>query len=143
MNKKLILTILSVASLAIGAVIYLMFRIQTLIIFEWIELLQLSDTVEILRDKSAPLYDKLPAWIIYSLPNGLWIYSLIISMKIIWDDHKKAFFIYCLSIIAIALLIELGQAIDIIIGTFDLYDILHILIFGGLGLITTEILQNE
>lgn len=65
----------------------------------------------------------------YNLPDGLWLYSLLVTLKIVWNKQlltKGRYWIY--AIISFAILSEFAQKLKIIPGTFDYLDILAYLI---------------
>jgi hypothetical protein len=62
--------------------------------------------------------------VIYSLPNGLWVYSFVYSISLIWIHEKhiiKYFWITLVLILAIGS--EIGQGIGFVPGTFDYIDL--------------------
>ncbi len=61
--------------LFIGIMIYLLYRSRNLFYFNLINFLNINGYVLLARD-AAILYRKLfPTWVIYSLPDGLWLFS--------------------------------------------------------------------
>lgn len=67
----------------------------------------------------------LPKWVIFNLQDGLWLYSFLMWMFIIWEykQSKYALFWY-LSIIVLAFGSEILQKYQPSMGTFDWIDIL-------------------
>ena len=108
--------------LFIGGLIYLSFRSTTLNMFKWFELLSLSNFINSLRETLYPIKSILPEWTIYSLPDGLWVYSFSSSFIIIWNEDfemAKPWLIIPLFLGAFA---EIFQYFKILPGTFDLID---------------------
>ena len=73
---------------------------------------------------------RIPKWMIFSLPDALWVYSLTAFMIITWNDNpmsKNAMFWMSLGPI-LGIAPEFGQKIGIVSGTFDLVDLLFIII---------------
>jgi hypothetical protein len=68
---------------------------------------------------------KLPQWLIYSAPDGLWLYSFLMWLILTWRNEAstQAFFWYLL-LIAFAISSELLQKYSFISGTFDRNDML-------------------
>tara|TARA_B100002051_G_C16742557_1_gene645244 strand:- start:5050 stop:5469 length:420 start_codon:yes stop_codon:yes gene_type:complete len=127
MSKKQIITHV-VIPILIGSSIYLIYRSETLIMFGWFNALGVSDLVSKLRNFSL-FNSQIPLWIKYSLPDGLWVYSLTSLMIIIWQDVKsKSKYYWIASSIIIAIVIELGQYLRLIPGTYDILDIILCLI---------------
>lgn len=96
--------------------------------FRWINKLGLSDWIFRLRQN---LKDTtLPDVVIYSLPNGLWVFSITTLLLIIWkDDYKLRFKMYLSFLFIIVMLPEFLQFFELIPGTFDFIDLLVNLIF--------------
>lgn len=66
----------------------------------------------------------LPQWIKYNLPDGLWFYSLISSITLVWDDFSsRNFKIWLISAVILVFLSEVSQNFDLVEGTFDPSDI--------------------
>jgi hypothetical protein len=79
---------------------------------------------------------KLPSWIIFNLPDAIWIFSFTNLMLIIWNDKfswQSAPWIIAAPIIGLGL--EFGQAFHIVKGTFDIIDILFIMIASTIPLL--------
>ena len=132
MSKKQIITHV-VIPILIGSSIYLIYRSETLIMFGWFNALGVSDLVSKLRNFSL-FNSQIPLWIKYSLPDGLWVYSLTSLMIIIWRDVKsKSKYYWIASSIIIAIVIELGQYLRLIPGTYDILDIILCLIAFSLS----------
>ena len=123
-NQKNKIAIHVAIPILIGFFIYILFRPDKLIMFDWLNSLGIGESISNLRDQS-PSNSKVPSWIIYNLPDGLWVYSLTALMLIIWQDtkdNKKYFWIF--SPLIISIMIEIGQYALIIPGTYDYMDIL-------------------
>ena len=101
--------------------------------FDWFNTLGVSDLISNLR-KFSLFNSQIPLWIKYSLPDGLWVYSLTSLMIIIWQDVKsKSKYYWIASSIIIAIVIELGQYLRLIPGTYDILDIILCLIAFSLS----------
>ena len=73
-----------------------------------------------------PLYSvRVPELLEYSLPDGLWFYSLISAITLIWNDNMSTYFLaWLLLVIILTYCTEIFQGLDFIPGTFDWYDLL-------------------
>ena len=61
--------------LFLGVIIYLLYRSKNLYYYNFIHFLNINGYVLLARE-AATLYRKLfPTWVIYSLPDGLWLFS--------------------------------------------------------------------
>lgn len=137
---KILAIILSVVSLLAGGWLYLLFRSKTLLMFKWMEELRLLDLINNMRAEVSS--DEIPQFVIYALPDGLWVFSYILIVSAVWDFHFKASVCYVLIIPTIALLSEFGQIFDIVPGTFDIADIASYFIATFLGILLTKQINN-
>lgn|GEM_PF-1496760 len=113
-----------VAPLALGSVLYLAFRSHHLLMFNWAHSLGLTPAVGALRDSAAPLSGHLPAWVIYSLPNALWAYSLTAWLTRLWGQETSRWrWLFLLAGPALSVGVECGQAVAWISGTFCWQDL--------------------
>lgn len=76
-------------------------------------------------DKYFPIFTtKLPDWLQYNLPDGLWFYALLSSLTLIWQDNFTRYFFWWLFLaIILSYLTEILQALHFIRGTFDKNDL--------------------
>ncbi len=61
---------------------------------------------------------------IYNLPDGLWLLSGLLFLRVLWYEKPKAFLIYRLCFLFIAFFFEISQMFYGIAGTFDILDLL-------------------
>ena len=128
--RKLIF--LSILSILFGGVIYIAFRSSSIILFKWIDYIVLIDPVENLRIVTLPYKEYLPDWFLYSLPDGLWMFSYSCIVLVIWKRKiTKYSLMWLLSLPMISILFEVLQYYDYFNGTFDIIDIIFY-IFGSL-----------
>lgn len=83
----------------------------------------------------------LASWVRFSLPDALWQYAFCATMAAVWRGEPwtrtKAAFI--LAPAALGLLVEMGQGVGLVAGTFDVADlaasaasaVLAVLLHGG------------
>ena len=126
------LTFLSIFSILFGGFIYIAFRSSSIILFKWIDYIVLIDPVENLRIVTLPYKEYLPDWFLYSLPDGLWMFSYSCIVLVIWKRKiTKYSLLWLLSLPMISILFEVLQYYDYFNGTFDIIDIIFY-IFGSL-----------
>ena len=127
-------------TLLLGGFIYILFRQDSLKMFSWFESVNLSNSISELRLFTLPLSFHLPDWFLYSLPDGLWLFSYISLLLLIWGNViSKQNIHWVLLVPLIAIFSEIGQLIKLVPGTFDIVDlgfyllgtILPILIFAN------------
>lgn len=117
----------SACYLLLGGLIYILFRTTSLKMFSWFEYLGILETIMDVRKifKNVILYE----WIIYSLPDGLWLFSYVSLIITLWNNEIKSGNLFWLfGLPSIVLLTEIGQSISIIPGTFDWIDLYMYLI---------------
>ena len=121
-RKTLIL--ISIITLSIGTLIYLLFRVSTLKVFSWLNFLGIDFVNNDLRKKSINYMPKIPDWFIFSLPDGIWIFSYVLVMIAIWNFTLNKKSIFWMTIIPlVAIFSEIFQIFDFIPGTFDFVDL--------------------
>jgi hypothetical protein len=90
--------------------------------FRWFEYFALP--LDNLRDLTLGFRNFLPDWLIYSLPDGLWIFSYMSLILLIWKNKINLHNIIWIVIApVIVILFEFGQLLYITKGTFDYNDI--------------------
>ena len=115
----------AVLPIILGGIIYISWRKESLYMFHWFNGLGLNGIILALRDFLLPAKNYLPAFILYSLPDALWVYSLTFVMIWIWRDGPKAKLLFWGSIGPIlGIGGEIGQFFGVVIGTFDIVDLL-------------------
>ena len=129
--RKLIL--LSTLSIFFGGVIYIAFRSSSITLFKWLyDIPVIDDFVKNLRISTLPYKEYIPDWFLYSLPDGLWMFSYSCIILIIWKRViNKYSLIWLLILPILSILIEFLQYYDYFNGTFDVLDIVFF-IFGSL-----------
>jgi hypothetical protein len=101
-----------------GAAIYLLFRSHHLWVFKWIEFVGLASFVDALSA------DIPPSWLLFSLPDALWVYGLTSCMLLIWQKEAAASTnLWVFSGIVLTFVSEAGQRLGMVPGTFDLLDL--------------------
>lgn len=120
--KTLTNLILSSFCLFIGGSIYVIFRPLTLNMFRWFDTLGISSLINKYRELAN--YVSLNDFVLYSLPDALWITSyLLIVNTIIPSKQKKELFFWILCLPIISVLSEFLQYYNLISGRFDIYDV--------------------
>lgn len=148
LHKKNILdrklqTAVSFVSLLLGGLIYVFYRTKTLVMFNWFEKMSFIEKINSIRVYTIPFKDRLPGWVLYSLPDGLWLYSFTSSMLLIWNFNitkKNVFWIFGLP--SIAILSEIAQYFNLLQGIFDYIDLLCYVMAIVLALILQKVKLN-
>lgn len=107
----------------LGVLIYLLFRSESIRVFDYLTYVKLDKPLSIIRSFTLPLTQFIPDWIIYSLPDGLWLFSFSLIISEIWNKEDNIrFWFWTLLLPFTAIIWELGQALQVFSGTFDWID---------------------
>jgi hypothetical protein len=140
--RKLIF--LSILTILLGGVIYIAFRSSSIILFKWIDYIVLIDPVENLRIVTLPYKEYLSKWFLYSLPDGLWMFSYSCIVLVIWKRKiTKYSLLWLLSLPMISILFEVLQYYNYFNGTFDIVDIFFFLMGSLLPILINKKMKNE
>ena len=98
--------------------IYISFRSADMALYSWLHIDYSNAFFNWLRIDDVLL----PNWIVYNVPDGLWIFSYLLFIESIWDNSSmKWLFVWGMVLFAYAL--EILQFANIFPGTGDVYDI--------------------
>jgi glycopeptide antibiotics resistance protein len=120
----------------LGVFIYLCFRPNTLNVFYWINSVGLAGVLTFVRSNLFVYQNLLPNWIVNSLPDGLWAYSFIYTINLVWKEKQGGYWLWILISSIIIYLSEVLQYYKVVHGTFDVQD----LIFLSLGIALSTII---
>lgn len=114
---------IGLVALTIGGLIYIRYRSESLLMFDWFHNLGLSDSIEDFRSNSEMpnVYD----WVKYNLPAGLWLFAYMCVIDAVWGKDKNRvsmYFLYVLPLLAVAS--EFMQFVGLLPDTFDAMDLL-------------------
>lgn len=114
----------SVTPLTLGTLIYLLWRSESLTVFGWLKMIHLSGVVSIVRHYLSSWAVHLPGWFLYSLPDGLWLYSATAGIGGLWlDDWRTEAWLWVSAPLALGCAIEMGQFTSTVPGTFSAADL--------------------
>ena len=115
--------VIAIFMLMSGGYIYIVYRDTSLLMFHWADSLRLETSVQVIRGWGQVW--EVDEWIKFCLPDGLWVASYMMLMWLIWQKTTTGYrMTWILILPIIALLAELLQGIGILIGTFDIGDII-------------------
>lgn len=119
-NRLIISSILIFLPILLGGIIYVLFRSTKLLMFRWFEFIGIMPFILHLRIHHVIL----PGWVLYSLPDALWVYSLSLFIGILWyNGDKGRLWIIFLFSLACGAGAECAQYFHLIPGCFDLIDL--------------------
>ena len=126
---------LAVTSLMLGCSIYLLSRDTSNFLYRFSVYTGFRSEVDFLRE----WIPALPSWFVYSLPDGLWMFSFSILILMIWDFHRtRKAMIWIALALSIGILLEGVQATTELGGSFDWRDLGFILFAPVLPLCLTH-----
>jgi hypothetical protein len=79
---------MATATLGAGAAIYVLFRSTGLRWADWGRAMGLAGAIDVARGHARPAAAVVPQWFVYSLPDGLWLLSLLIALDAIWSAGR-------------------------------------------------------
>lgn len=128
----IVLTCFSFICLFFGGMIYLVYRPHYLLMFSWLEFFGIENCFLM---HTFNTNNNFFSYFVFCLPNGLWLLSFLILLGIIWKQKVKLFTIYSLIFLTINCLVEFLQLTTYIPGTFDILDIITLVISFLIGMI--------
>lgn len=140
MRGKIFIGILPVF---LGGLIYLTYRVDSLLMFNWFKIIGLNDLVNFLRTDNILQNLTIPNWVKFSLPDALWLFSFTYIIILLWDfkiTRQSAFWIFIAP--TVGLFSEIGQLIGIIPGTFDKVDLLLLILSTALPFYSVSNLKS-
>lgn len=129
---------LSIAFVAMffGSVIYFTSRAPSLLMFHWAAWFGAGSIITTLRGHSKTIIGFSPNWLIFSAPFALWVLSYLMCIKAVWLNSKRwerYFWFWSVPIGSLA--IEFGQKTPYIPGTYDMVDVITIVVATLIALI--------
>ena len=125
MQNRWIVLIISMTSLFLGVFIYLTTRSESIYITQLVS--QLYDGVVLQFIQDLFQFTNIPYWVVYSLPDGLWMFALILIILLLWDFKlNKDSLLWIVMAITTGILFEVLQGLNMIKGTYDIADLLLI-----------------
>lgn len=115
-----------VLPIVVGGLMYIMWRDTGMLMFRWAEIIGLSGVVDWLREVGGAYGSYVPDWLMFSLPDGCWVYSCTAFFARLWREETSMlrwFWIGIGPVLAIGG--EFGQLVPgFVPGTFDLVDLI-------------------
>ena len=127
--------------LLVGGMLYVSFRSDSLMMFKWFEVANLSCCTDQIRNLLNPAIHYIPKWIFNSLPDGLWVYSYSSSYLLYFGGRAWKENYWLLFPLLFGSVAEIAQSLNIVDGTFDYLDLIFCLL-GSILSITLNF-KNE
>jgi len=126
---------LSILTLILGMVIYLLFRnVNNMLLFSWLPKSEFIN-IKLVQIKSSIFSDIL----LYNIPDTLWFLSAILFLRYLWFYKTKEMTVYIFCFYGIGLLFEISQISEKVLGTFDWLDLL----FMSIGAFVESLLYKK
>ncbi|MGK0390460.1 MAG: hypothetical protein ACI94Y_003213 [Maribacter sp.] len=129
------IAIRSLLPLVIGGLIYIFYGTLGIRLVDW------ATQIGFINKWRTSLSLSLPDWVIFNLTDGIWLFSLLQLIDIIWQEEKGGHIWLALSVI-MAIGHELGQLFNVFSGTFDWLDILAYAIVSVISILISQILKR-
>jgi len=123
--------LISLLPIFIGGLIYTCFRNDNILFFSWFRFFNIN--YSFLRQINID-NNIVSSFIIYNLPHGLWVLSGLLLLKTFLKNENKILLFYSILFIVISISFELLQFFGIRPGTFDILDLITIIVFSCIGL---------
>ena len=112
-----------VLPLAVGGLAYCLWRPDTLLLFHWLAYLGVSEVLTAPRSLMSNASGWLPDVVVYSIPAGLWMYSVASCLHLIWARNRgSSAFAWSFACLLFGIGSEVAQATKLIPGTAALAD---------------------
>lgn len=117
--------LVSTAALLAGGLIYLLWRVDSLLMFSWCRTIGVDGVIIDWRSAAVAYRSSVPSWVIYSLPQALWLFSGLIMFSVVWSrpSHRQQRVFWTSAFTAMAVILELAQARWAGMGRFDSVDL--------------------
>ena len=120
--KRLAEATIGLVALALGGLIYVRYRSESLLMFDWFQNLGLGDLVKSIRMNATN--SELFEWVKFNMPAGLWLLAYMFMIDSVWGKEKNYVYLYFLYILPfLAITSELMQISGLLPGTFDVMDL--------------------
>jgi len=107
-----------------GGLIYVAFRSEHLLMFQWFTAIGLAEPVFRFRKFAGVYRSWVPDTVVFSAPSGLWLLSYSLALSLIWPDRSRRNAVVWVALLyAIVTSSEFLQLAGILPGTFDWVDI--------------------
>ncbi len=117
----------------VGGLIYLAFRDDSLLMFRWAGWVGLDELIHAGRVHSLPFRSFVPNWVLFSVPDGVWVFAATAFFARLWHDGHWALRVFWIGMgPGMAIGGEFGQLpiLGLVPGTFDPADLLFYVVSG-------------
>lgn len=124
LHNRTINYLIGTTAVLIGGLLYLTFRSESLVMFNWFEKIRLTSQISFLRESCGDI--TLYSWVKFNLPAALWLFSYMFIIRGIWLNSRQniIYNIFLWGVPSMAIASEILQYFGAIPGTFDYKDII-------------------
>lgn len=120
---RIIFCCLSLILFFVACWIYVSNRSTDMVIYDWLSIDVNNQLFCFFRNTEI----ELPDWVLYNLPDALWLLSFLFMNEAVWgEDNRKYIFVAVVSIFALG--VEILQMYTLFPGTGDILDIISYII---------------
>lgn len=120
-------TTISIVALTVGGLIYIIFRSESLLMFQWLKEIGIMEYVERLRLEYG--HYNIYEWVKNCMPAGLWLLSYLLIIDAIWrKENTLTYKIFIGLLPVLSFCSEIMQYYRLLPGTFDIMDICSYLV---------------
>lgn len=125
----------TVLPLLLGGGIYILWRSPGLLMFRWLESFHLGWLVSSARGSHLVQSIRPAQWVLFSLPNALWVLSLVTAAGLLWGGTRatNALAVGIAALIGVGA--EVAQALGLLPGTFSAIDLLTAVLAAAVGIL--------
>jgi hypothetical protein len=146
-NKRqitLFLFVQVILPMFVGGLIYITWRSDRLTMFEWFHLIGIDETIQTWRTLFLPTREYLPNVLLYSGPDGAWVYSMTAFFSLIWANTRTlAAFLWTHLAFTLGLGSELLRLFDFVPGTFDILDAVFYTLAWLVSLVSSRLILKR
>ena len=117
---KTVTGVIALGCILACGLMYISFRPDTLKMFHWFKFFGILDYLEELQRNPV----RVPAWFLYNLPDGIWLFAYSILIGSIWNFKIRDCWMFILVMPSICIPHEFLQGLGIMHGTYDAQDVL-------------------
>ena len=126
-NTYHLLLVIAFLFITCGGFIYLAFRPKSLLLFQLVDTLYLTEWIDKIRNAFSTI--SIPDFVVYSLPAGLWTASYLLIMYYTTRRCKRDTRLkLSLPLPVSAVVLEIAQYFSLCAGTFDFIDLICYLV---------------
>ena len=127
MKRHWLAVLLALSSLVSGIFLYAITRSENISLLHWLAGFNEGRLLHFFQQSIQN--EDIPAWVIYSLPDALWMFSMMLVIMMIWNFQLNKHSLQWITLAVFAgILFEISQKYHFIPDTFDITDLLLILI---------------